>query len=396
MKKFRYGVHAIVFIAGLILLFGLSFNVEAFCPFGAVESMFTFFHDGQLLCSLGIGNYYMLIAVVIVTILFRRVFCGYICPIGIISAFLRKVSAFLKIKQLAVPTKLDKALSFVRYLVLILVLFFTAQLATLVYRNVSPCIIIASSEEEIEKSTYIAGAITVIASLLIYMPFCRWFCPFAIVQNIFSKFGLAKIHRDESTCVNCGKCAAACPMKLEVDKVKTVNSADCISCFECIEACPIVCDSQGKKPAKVLSWRMPVVGVISSPPKVLTAFFVVSALAVAFAVNKMPFSTYRYSRELPVPSEIKLVEFETKGVSCAGSAQLFIYFLNREDISEIEGYLEVVTSPKDGWTSVKLWYDPELTDEDSIFEAITEPYYDEKESRWRASPFEIKGFDILE
>ena len=395
MKIFRYSIHALVVLTGLVLLFGLSFNVEAFCPFGAVESMFTFFHDGQLLCSLGLGNYYMLIAVILATILFRRVFCGYICPIGIISTFLKNTAGFFKIKQIQVPSKLDKLLMCVRYVVLALVLVLTAKLVTLVFRSVSPCIIIASSEEEIEKSTYIAGAITLIASILICMPFCRWFCPFAIVQNIFSKFGLAKIHRDTSTCVDCGKCAAACPMNIEVDKVESVNSAECISCFECIEACPVPCETQGKKAGKVLSWRFPGFGVISSPPKVLTAFFIVSALAVAFAVNKIQLSTYHYSRDITPPDNVQLVEFEAKGISCAGSAQLFIYFLNREDISQLDGYLKVATYPKSDWTNVKIWYDPELTEEQLIFEAITEPYYDEKESRWRPSPFEIKGFDIL-
>ena len=395
MKKFRYSIHAIVVALGLLLLFVLGFNVEAFCPFGAVESMYTYFHEGQLLCSLGVGNFYMLIAVLLVTFLFRRVFCGYICPIGIISSFLRKTAAYFKIKELEVPTKLDNVLKYVRFLVLIIVLFFTAQLATLVFRNVSPCIILASGEEEIEKSTYIAGAITVIASILIYMPFCRWFCPFSLVQNVFSKFGLAKIHRDKSTCVNCGKCATACPMNIQVDKVEYVKSAECISCFECIEACPVKINKEDKKSAKVLSWRIPAFGTISSPPKLIVSYFIISAVAVAFAVNKMPFSTFRYSRDVAAPATVKLVEFETKGVTCAGSAKLFIYFLNREDISEVEGYLKIATSPKNGWTNVSIWYDPELTDDQLIFEAITEPYYDENENRWRPSPFEIKGYDIL-
>ena len=42
---------------------------------------------------------------------------------------------------------------------------------------------------------------------------------------------------------------------------------------------------------------------------------------------------------------------------------------------------------------VRITYDPARTDEDSIREAITEPYFDGQV--WRPSPFAIEGYDPL-
>jgi len=69
-------------IVGVYVLKG---NAERWCPFGGVEAAYMYFSQGQMLCSLGVSNFYILGAVLILTLLLRRVFCGYMCPIGAIS-----------------------------------------------------------------------------------------------------------------------------------------------------------------------------------------------------------------------------------------------------------------------------------------------------------------------
>ena len=46
------------------------------------------------------------------------------------------------------------------------------------------------------------------------------------------------IHRNESTCIDCAKCAKACPAQLPVDKLVQIRSAECIGCLECVAVCP--------------------------------------------------------------------------------------------------------------------------------------------------------------
>ena len=56
------------------------------------------------------------------------------------------------------------------------------------------------------------------------------------------------------------------------------------------------------------------------------------------------------------------------------------------------GYYKLEAWPDPVIALVRITYDPEIADEDSIKRAITEPYYGMKENRWWLSPFQIEGY----
>ncbi|HMC74997.1 MAG TPA: 4Fe-4S dicluster domain-containing protein, partial [Terriglobales bacterium] len=47
-----------------------------------------------------------------------------------------------------------------------------------------------------------------------------------------------RIRRNEEACIDCSKCAKACPSALPVDKLLTIRSAECTGCLECVAVCP--------------------------------------------------------------------------------------------------------------------------------------------------------------
>jgi ferredoxin len=47
-----------------------------------------------------------------------------------------------------------------------------------------------------------------------------------------------RIRRNQETCIDCAKCAKACPAQLPVDRLITIRSADCTGCYECVAICP--------------------------------------------------------------------------------------------------------------------------------------------------------------
>jgi polyferredoxin len=47
-----------------------------------------------------------------------------------------------------------------------------------------------------------------------------------------------RIRRDPNLCIDCAKCAKACPSALAVDRLITIRSAECTGCLECVAACP--------------------------------------------------------------------------------------------------------------------------------------------------------------
>jgi polyferredoxin len=47
-----------------------------------------------------------------------------------------------------------------------------------------------------------------------------------------------RIRRDAELCIDCAKCARACPSSLPVDRLVTIRSAECLGCMQCVAACP--------------------------------------------------------------------------------------------------------------------------------------------------------------
>ena len=89
-----------------VFLFGR--NAEAWCPFGGIEAVYTYVREGNLLCSLGISNFYVLGAVILTVLLLRRAFCGYLCPIGAISEWLGIVARRAGLRAVRVPSRFDR------------------------------------------------------------------------------------------------------------------------------------------------------------------------------------------------------------------------------------------------------------------------------------------------
>lgn len=78
--------------------------------------------------------------------------------------------------------------------------------------------------------------ITIILSILIYRPFCKYICPLGAFYSVFNPVSLYKYRVDKDKCIKCGKCAKACQMI--VDPVENSNSPECIRCGRCRKVCP--------------------------------------------------------------------------------------------------------------------------------------------------------------
>jgi polyferredoxin len=85
-----------------------------------------------------------------------------------------------------------------------------------------------------------AITLTALALLSIFFQnfWCRYLCPYGALMGLAALFSPVKIRRDPEKCIDCAKCAKACPALLPVDTLITVRSAECTSCLECTAVCP--------------------------------------------------------------------------------------------------------------------------------------------------------------
>jgi Pyruvate/2-oxoacid:ferredoxin oxidoreductase delta subunit len=260
----------------------------------------------------------------------------------------------------------------------------------LVFRGFDPCYALISRHgADITLWAYVVSGVILAASLFIAIPFCRWFCPLAAVLNIFSRFGIARVQRDASTCRDCGLCAKQCPMAIAVDKREHVTAARCLSCLNCIESC-----RPRKDGSRSLRWGLPTQHPSHWSQAALILILLVCTSAAVAGSYLFPIPSFVKSRG-EVPEHVARLELEVGSLTCRGRANLLYYFLDRDDRLAIDGYLRVEAWPGPLSARLRVSYDPALTDEAALKQAITEPYYDVGSDYWRNSPFQIEGYDPL-
>ena len=385
MKRTRRLVQLGFLALTLVGVFVVGGNCERWCPFGGVEALATYVAEGDMLCSLGTANFFILGGLLLATVLVRRAFCSYICPIGALSEWLNGLGRRLRLPLLRIPARPDRALALLKYAVLAAILWLTWETGELVFRGFDPCYALISRHgTDITAWAYVASAAVALVSLVVVLPFCRWVCPLAAVLNPFSRFGVGRVNRDDGACRNCGLCEKHCPTQIPVDQLRQVTAARCTSCLNCLDACP-------HAQSHAISWG-PFGWKWSQATVVAVLLTCASAAVAASYAFPLPSFVKTQGSRPPQTAEAKL---EIEGVTCRGRANLLWYFLERDDLCRVPGYFRVEAWPGPGSAEVHVLYDPAATSEEAICRAITQPYYDVLADFWRMSPFRVEGYDPL-
>jgi len=377
----------------LVGVFYFHANCERWCPFGGVESLYGYLTEGNMLCSLAVSNFYILGGVLVMTLLLRRAFCGYMCPIGAISEWIHSLGRTLRLPGVPVPKTVSAILSPLKFVVLFVVLYATWRAGELVFRGYDPCYALISRHgEDIQVWAYVIAGAVAVTSLFLTVPFCRWFCPLAAVFQPFSRVGLTRVTRDAAACAGCGKCAQSCPMGIPVDRVPSVFHAECIACLGCVSAC-------AKTRKRALTWG-PSGGLRRRlgdrwPQAALIAILLCCTAGAVTASYLAPLPSFVKERsgQADRPQSVRL---KIENLSCRGRGNLLYWYLDRDDAFRIPGRLRLEAWPGPGYATIIVHFDAAKTSEAAIKRAITEPYYNAAEDRWRMSPFRIEGYDLLD
>ena len=241
IRYLRYGLLSIILLLVLYHAFGFGKrSFEAYCPFGGMESLWGLFKAGEFSCALGPLNLSMLIAVLVLALIAKKAFCGWICPIGFLGELTGKLGAKLFPKRRQPGKKLNEYLKLLRYPALIISLYFTYNIGDLILRGYDPFYIIFSGfgHGTLGWISIAILALLIVGSLLIPMFFCRYLCPLGATFDPFARLGLIKVARNEETCTQCAMCQTVCPHNIAPHEKLLVRDRDCTNCLECLEACP--------------------------------------------------------------------------------------------------------------------------------------------------------------
>ncbi len=189
--------------------------------------------------------FFLFVTFLAIAFLFRKAFCSWLCPVGTLSEYLWRAGRQLLGRNFYLPSWLDIPLRSLKYLLLAFFVWAVGNMsagAILEFMH-SPYGVIADVRmlnffRYLGETAAIVLAILVIASVLIQNFWCRYLCPYGALLGLASLLSPLRIRRSEPACIDCAKCAKACPSNLPVDKLITIKSAECTGCLECVAVCP--------------------------------------------------------------------------------------------------------------------------------------------------------------
>jgi polyferredoxin len=188
---------------------------------------------------------FLFAAFLLMSLLLKKAFCSWLCPIGTLSENLHKLGREIFGRNLRLPRWADVALRGLKYLLLGFFLFVIGAMSTqrLLGFMSSPYGLIADVKMmNFFRNMGLTAAIVLLALVLLSMLvenfWCRFLCPYGALLGLASLLSPVKIRRDAEACIDCAKCARACPAHLPVDTLVQIRSAECSACMVCVAACP--------------------------------------------------------------------------------------------------------------------------------------------------------------
>lgn len=429
----KYTLQWGVIAALLFFLTGLAAKIipgmeaadpERYCPMGGLQAFVTFLVRGSLPCSMSSVQILMGLALAASVIFFSKLFCGFLCPIGTVEDLLKKLRESIGLKAIDVANGgvVDKILRAVKYAMLYWVAHLTVNASELYCKHLDPYYAVATGfKGEITLWMAIATLfIVIVLGLLIDRFWCKYVCPLGAVSNslkfwgwmlvlfgVYALLGAFGLHiswqalfivfcvlgymleifasnpklqilhvvRDENACGKaCLTCKKVCPYGINATEYPgAITSVDCTLCGECVAACPhkalsISC----KNPCKARIGRF--------VPAILAVALFVAAVVIS---GKFELPTINETWGVEEGMELSTLRIEgLKTVKCYGSSMAF-----KAQMEKVKGVHGVKTYV--GSHTVVITYDPSVTNEEALNEAVFVP------SHFRVNSPDPKEYDSM-
>ena len=220
------------------------------------------------LLALNVG---IMLALIVLTIIFGRLYCSVICPMGVFQDVVSRISKTGKKKKN--KYSYSPAKSLLRYSVLALFIIAIVAGSSVIVSILDPYAaygrmasnffapvyrlgnnLLASFAEMADSYAFYStevwikswitfgiAAITLIVVVILAWrngrTYCNTICPVGTVLGFLSKFSIFRLALDTDKCTKCKVCERSCKSSCIDAKSMSIDHSRCVSCFNCIEKC---------------------------------------------------------------------------------------------------------------------------------------------------------------
>ena len=252
---------ATIFLVGLTLLF-LDFT-------GTAHQWLSWMAKAQALEAILALNAIVIVALVVLTLVFGRIYCSVICPLGI----MQDIFGWLGKKAKKNRYTYSPEVKWLRYpMFLLMIVAFVAGIGSLVqllapysaFGRIMTMLfqplwqlgnnVLASIAERADSYAFysvdvwlkslpvllIAVATLVLLFVLAWRggrTYCNTVCPVGTLLSFLARFSWLKVRFDADKCKNCSLCTKNCKASCIDYKTHTVDHSRCVVCGDCIAKC---------------------------------------------------------------------------------------------------------------------------------------------------------------
>lgn len=242
-------------------------GVEGFLPISALLGLRHLADTGQW-DPVHPAGLVIFLAALAMALLFRKAFCGQVCPVGFVGERLGRLGQRLGLAR-SVPVWLDRCLRLPKYLLLAFFLLSTwismdgPAIESFLHSSANITADARMLRFFLQPSLLtlcILGGLAV-AGLVWRGAFCRWLCPYGALLGLFALAGPMALRRDPARCTGCGRCRQACPM--DIPATTQGRPTECTGCAACVLACPAKAGAAGLTLAgRPVPWWLPAAGAL--------------------------------------------------------------------------------------------------------------------------------------
>lgn len=255
-------------VLATVMLIGITWLFVDFT--GTAHHCFSWMPKLQLLEAILALNVVALVILIVMTLVFGRIYCSIICPLGILQDIIGWVGKKVKKNRYT----FSKALSWLRYTMLgLMVVALVAGIGSIVqllapysaFGRIATTLlqplykmgnnVLAAISEHYDNYAFyhtetgvpnitivlaIACVTLVVLAVLAYRngrTYCNTICPVGTVLSFLSRFSWMKIQFDADKCKNCSLCTKNCKAACIDFKNHQVDYSRCVVCGDCIESC---------------------------------------------------------------------------------------------------------------------------------------------------------------
>lgn len=271
-------VLAIILLAFFYLAPFIKYKGDPILLFNILERKFIIFgvifwpQDFHLIVLTFITS---LVFIVVFTVIFGRLFCGWVCPQTIFMEFIFRRIEYLIEGDFATQKKLDKApwtfdkiwKKSLKHFIFFLISFITANIFLSYIIGMDPLLAYISQGPLSHVSGFIGLLLFSGAFYFVFAFFreqvCAIACPYGRLQGVLIdkktiivgydyKRGEPRgpVNKVDGDCINCNSCVVVCPTGIDI---RNGTQLECINCTACIDACDSVMD-RVKKPKGLIRY----------------------------------------------------------------------------------------------------------------------------------------------